>query len=85
MGKAKKIYRQILTGRSDQNISFQDLRLLLTRLGFVERVRGGHHIDTKAAIEEIINIQEKGGKAKPYQVKQIRQILVNYKVEPEDE
>lgn len=85
MGKIKKIYQQVLTGRSDRNISFQDLRLLLARLGFLERVRGGHHIYTKAAIEEIINIQEKSGKAKPYQVKQIRQILVTYKVEPEDE
>ncbi|MBI5815758.1 MAG: type II toxin-antitoxin system HicA family toxin [Nitrospinae bacterium] len=85
MGKAKKVYRQILTGRSDQNISFQDLRLLLSHLGFAERVKGGHHIYTKTAIEEIINIQEKSGKAKPYQVKQIRHILFKYKVEPEDE
>jgi predicted RNA binding protein YcfA (HicA-like mRNA interferase family) len=84
MGKAKKIYPQILTGKSDQNIAFQDLRLLLVRLGFVERVRGSHHIYTKASIEEIINIQEQGGKAKPYQVRQIRRILVKYKVEPED-
>lgn len=85
MGKTKKIYQQILTGRSDRNVSFQDLRLLLKHLGFLERIKGGHHIYTKEAVEEIINIQEKRGKAKPYQVKQIRQILVKYKVEPEDE
>jgi len=84
-GKGQKIYQRILAGRADHNIAFDDLRLLLSSVGFRERMKGGHHIYTKEAIEEIINIQEKRGKAKPYQVRQIRQILVKYKVEPEDE
>jgi predicted RNA binding protein YcfA (HicA-like mRNA interferase family) len=48
---------------------FADLTALLLRLGFVERIRGSHHIFWKDGAEEILNLQPKGGKAKPYQVK----------------
>jgi predicted RNA binding protein YcfA (HicA-like mRNA interferase family) len=85
MGKLGKLFRQILTGGSDRNISFGDLRYLLLRFGFRERVKGSHHIYTKETIEEIINLQERNGMAKPYQVKQVRQILVKYRLEPSDE
>jgi len=47
---------------------------LLRELGFDERIRGSHHIFSKAAVEEIINIQAKGSKCKPYQVKQVRSL-----------
>ena len=50
------------------------------RLGFEERIRGGHHIFTKDGVPEIINIQPKGSKAKVYQVKQIRDIILKYKL-----
>ncbi|MGK7344664.1 MAG: type II toxin-antitoxin system HicA family toxin [Candidatus Nitrospinota bacterium M3_3B_026] len=85
MGKSEKIYLRILTGRSDKNIQFQDLRRLLVNVGFREKVKGSHFIYTKKDVLEIINIQEKKGMAKPYQVKQVRRILVKYKLEPGDE
>jgi predicted component of type VI protein secretion system len=47
-------------------------------LGFAERVRGSHHIYTRADVAEILNLQPKGSKAKPYQVKQIRTIISAY-------
>lgn len=78
MGKYEKLRRKILAGASDKNIEFSDLCQLLCRLGFVERVRGDHHIVTRDDVEEIINLQPKQGKAKPYQVKQVREILVKY-------
>jgi predicted RNA binding protein YcfA (HicA-like mRNA interferase family) len=53
---------------------------VLTQLGFVERIRGSHHIFTKDGVPEILNFQPKQGKAKPYQVKQVRNVLVNYKL-----
>jgi hypothetical protein len=49
-------------------------------LGFQERVRGDHHIFSRTGIEEILNLQPKGGKAKPYQVKQVRSLLLKYKL-----
>ena len=51
----------------------------MKRLGFEERVRGSHHIFTKGGVEEILNLQAKGGKAKPYQVKQVRTVIIKYK------
>ena len=57
---------------------------LLVRLGFNERVKGSHHIFNRDGVAEIVNLQPKGSKAKPYQVKQIRNILVTYKLGESD-
>jgi len=80
MPQTDKILIQVLRGQSDANIHFVDLRALLLRLGFVERVRGSHHIFCKEGAEEILNLQPKGGKAKPYQVKQVRHVILKYKL-----
>ncbi len=61
------------------------LRHLLEGLGFQERIRGSHHIYTKDGLIEIINIQPKGSKAKPYQVKQIRNLILKYKLAGEND
>ena len=45
------------------------------------RVKGDHHIYTCKGLPEIINIQPKGNMAKPYQVKQIREIILRYHIE----
>jgi predicted RNA binding protein YcfA (HicA-like mRNA interferase family) len=80
MGKYDKLLQKILSGVADANIAFDDLCEILTRLGFEIRVRGSHHIFRKAGIEEKINLQKDGAKAKPYQVRQVRNILVKYKL-----
>ncbi|PYU98494.1 MAG: toxin HicA, partial [Acidobacteria bacterium] len=67
-----KVLEQILRGTADANIPFASLRQLLRRLGFDERIRGSRHIFTKEEVEEILNLQPQGNKAKPYQVKQVR-------------
>lgn len=78
MGKLEKLYEHILMRRSDANVSFEALCALLMRLGFFERIKGDHHIFTKDGVEEILNLQPKGGKGKPYQVKQVRDVLLKY-------
>lgn len=80
MGKYEKLLVAILRGASDANIPFDALCNLLKRLGFDERVRGSHHIFTKADVAEILNVQPLGSKAKPYQVKQIRSVILKYKL-----
>jgi predicted RNA binding protein YcfA (HicA-like mRNA interferase family) len=80
-----KLLIKILSGTSDANIPFSQLCQLLQRLGFEERVRGSHHIFSKEGIEEIMNIQPKGSKAKPYQVKQVRTIIIKYQLGGQDE
>jgi len=76
----KQLLVQVLSGTSDANIRFDDLRSLLAALGFVERVKGSHHIFTKPDVTEILNVQPRGSLAKPYQVKQVRAVIVRYKL-----
>jgi hypothetical protein len=76
MGSIHGVYAIVMTGRSDANIRFTDLRRLLSRLGFHERIRGDHHIFTREGVEEIINLQPLGGgKAK---VRQVRRLVLQY-------
>ena len=78
MGKHEKLYEHILMRRSDANVPFDGLCALLKRLGFSERIRGDHHIFTMTGVEEIINLQPRKGKGKPYQVKQVRSLILHY-------
>ncbi|WP_292914633.1 type II toxin-antitoxin system HicA family toxin [Nitrosomonas sp.] len=71
---------KILMGSADTDIAFSELCQLLIRLGFTERIKGSHHIFTREDIEEIINLQPKHRKAKPYQIKQIRMLLTKYRM-----
>jgi len=84
MGSYQKLLFKILSGTSDANTSFIDACNLLKKFGFEERIRGDHHIFTKDNIEEILNIQPKGSKAKPYQIKQVRNLVVRYKLTLEE-
>jgi hypothetical protein len=80
MARSGKILDQVLGGTSDANVSFRDLRTLLNRLAFEERVRGSHHVFWQTGVEEILNLQPKGTRAKPYQVKQVRNVILKYKL-----
>lgn len=80
MSKYDRLIQQILSGQSDANVGFNDLCHLLHRLGFDMRVSGSHHIFRQQGIEERINLQRDGNKAKPYQVRQVRNIILKYKM-----
>ena len=84
MGKYAKLRLKILTGSADADIEFPALCQLLIRLGFSERIKGSHHIFTREDMAEIINLQPKDSKAKPYQVKQIRMLLTKYRMGEHD-
>jgi predicted RNA binding protein YcfA (HicA-like mRNA interferase family) len=85
MTKFDKTLEKVLRGVSDANVEFDDLRQLLDGLGFQERIRGSHHIYAKDGVIEIINLQPKGSKAKPYQVKQVRTLILKYKLAGEND
>jgi hypothetical protein len=85
MSQRDKLLIKILLGTSDTNIPFDSLCQLLCTLGFDERVRGSHHIFFKEGIEEILNLQPKQGKAKAYQVKQVRNLILKYQLGGPDE
>jgi hypothetical protein len=80
MNKYDKLLFQILRGTSDANVPFNDLRQLLTSMGFEERIRGSHHMFRRAGIVEKINLQREGNKAKVYQVRQVRTVILKYKL-----
>ncbi|WP_303023125.1 type II toxin-antitoxin system HicA family toxin [uncultured Ruminococcus sp.] len=80
MSQYEKLLLRILCGTQDGNVAFSDLQKVLTILGFVVRIKGDHFIYTRDDIDEIINIQPKGNKAKPYQVKQVRNLILKYQL-----
>lgn len=80
MAKYDALLARILRGTSDANVAFNDLRQLLRRMGFDERIRGSHHMFRKPGVEEKINLQSEGSKAKVYQVRQVRAIIVKYRL-----
>ncbi len=76
----EKTLEKLLRGESDNNLRFEELCHLLQAKGFRMRISGSHHIFTRSGVRERINIQRDGSKAKPYQVRQIRTILANYRL-----
>ena len=75
----QKVYNDVMSGRSDYNIKYSDLQNLIVDLGFeFKRQRGSHTIYYHAVINEMMNIQKDGSKAKGYEVKQLRNIITKY-------
>lgn len=75
-----KVLDRVLRGTADAIIKFSDLVSLLRSLGFEERIRGSHHIFVRNEVAEILNLQPKGSQAKPYQVRQVRSVILKYKL-----
>lgn len=80
MTKFRKTIDRVLSGTSDASIRFDEICGLLVRLGFEERVRGSHHIFAHREIVEILNLQPRGSQAKIWQVKQVREVILKYKL-----
>ena len=78
MTNYKELLTQVLSGRSDANIRYDELCHLLNRLGFEDRTRGSHRIFAKHGIDGQINLQPHGRMAKNYQVRQVRKVLTEY-------
>ncbi len=81
MGKYEKLLARVLRGGGEAGVGFDDLCGLLRHLGFEERARGGgssHRVFKRAGVEELVNLQRAGTNAKPYQVRQVRAVIVKY-------
>jgi predicted RNA binding protein YcfA (HicA-like mRNA interferase family) len=76
MATREKLLHRLLDGGADANIAFDDLRALLRQLGFEETIRGSHHVFRRPDVAERVNLQGDRGKAKVYQVRQVRRILI---------
>ncbi len=80
MARTDKLLDRILRGDSDANIPFSGMLRLLKLLGFEEQIKGSHHIFFRSGVVEILNLQRVGSKCKPYQVKQVRNVIINYRL-----
>ena len=82
MSKKEKLLLKLVGGFSDANFDIEDLVKVLEWFEFEERKTiGSHRIFSKEGFDGIINLQKaKDGKAKTYQVKQMRDFLVNNKI-----
>lgn len=75
----QKIYNDVISGKSDNNIRFADFRNLIVDLGFNYIRQSGSHIQYyHSGIDERMTIQNDKSKAKGYQVKQLRNIILNH-------
>ena len=84
MNRHERLLQTILRGRSDANVRFADLRALMQHLGFEERIRGSHHLYRREGVAEKVNLQRDDGNAKPYQVRQVRRLILKYKLGADD-
>lgn len=82
MSRIQKALARLLEGRSDASFDFDDLCRILERGGFTARPgKGSHHIYFKEGVDEILNLQPRGSQAKPYQVKQVRDLILKHQIE----
>jgi hypothetical protein len=67
------------------NVAFADLRRMVEAFGFrLVRARGSHRIFAHAGVVELLNLQEVGGEAKPYQIRQFLGLVEKYNLTLED-
>ncbi len=73
----QKLLAKALAG--SKNLRFTEAITLAKAFGYrLVRTKGSHHILVHPKIKELINLQEVGGKAKPYQVRQLLDIVERY-------
>ena len=84
MNRHERLLQTILRGQSDANVRFSDLRTLMQHLGFEERIRGSHHLYRREGVAEKVNLQRDDGNTKPYQVRQVRRMILKYKLGADD-
>lgn len=80
MTRWDKLRDRILRPGVEADIGFDELCGLLAHFGFEMRVRGSHHLFSKPGVVERINLQRDGAKAKPYQVRQVRAVILKYRL-----
>lgn len=65
--------------RGGANIAFRDFQRLMEELGFrLARISGSHHIYIHPRVPRPMNVQSFGKEAKPYQIRQLRDIIEEF-------
>ena len=79
----RKLLRKVLSG--SKNIRFADILKMAEAFGFrLARTEGSHHIMIHPDVPTPLNLQEVGGQAKPYQVRQFLKLVEKHNLLLED-
>jgi len=82
--KKRKLLQKLLSG--SKNVRFSEAVAGAEIFGFrLDRINGSHHIFAHPDVPELVNLQNIRGKAKPYQIKQLLQIVEQYNLQMEGE
>jgi predicted RNA binding protein YcfA (HicA-like mRNA interferase family) len=77
MAKLEKVLERVMKGRGA--ISFRDFERLLLALGFRhDRTGGSHRIYVHPRATRPLSVQPRGKDAKPYQVRQLREMIEEF-------
>jgi predicted RNA binding protein YcfA (HicA-like mRNA interferase family) len=80
--KKRKLLQKLLSG--SKNIRFSEATTCAESFGFrLDRIKGSHHIFVHPDVPELVNLQDVNGKVKPYQVKQLLEIVERYNLQME--
>ncbi len=83
--KRRKLLKRLSEGQL-KNVAFGDMINMVEGFGFrLDRVSGSHHIFLHPAVQELVNLQEVKGEAKPYQIRQFLRLVERYNLTLEDE
>ena len=81
MPDPEKTKAALLESAKDYSHRFADVVQFLEATGWRQRIKGSHHIFTRPGVPVLLNLQtEKSGKAKAYQIRQVRQVLLQFKL-----
>jgi predicted RNA binding protein YcfA (HicA-like mRNA interferase family) len=77
MAKPDKVLDRVIEGKGV--IAFRDFERLLLALGFRhDRTSGSHRIYLHPNVTRPLSVQPRGNDAKPYQVRQLRDIIEEF-------
>lgn len=76
--RPRRLLERLLRGSFD-NVRFADFERIVEAFGFEARRQDGSHcIFAHPDIPELLNLQNAGGQAKPYQVRQFLRLVERY-------
>ncbi len=82
--RPRALLRRLQQGQM-QNVSFRDAEALLRALGFEARdIEGSHRTYFHREVDELVNLQERQGEAKDYQLRQIIRLVERYGLRIDD-
>jgi predicted RNA binding protein YcfA (HicA-like mRNA interferase family) len=83
MARPAKAFESVLAGR--YAISFRDFERLLLALGFRhDRTSGSHRIYVHSRVTRPLSVQPRGKDVKPYQVRQLRSMIEEFRLTLQD-